>query len=211
MQVGVDEAGKGPVLGSMFVAAVRADPAALPGDVGDSKDIAPDYREALAETIRAVAAAVNIVEVPVDRIDAADSDMNSLTVEAHTEALQAVAVPDDDCFLDAGDTSERRFARRVTDALQQPLDPVAKHGADATYSIVGAASILAKSAREAHVTDLAETYGTVGSGYPSDPRTREFLTAYVEREGSLPPCARESWQTSQDAIARAEQTGFEDF
>ncbi|MUV90133.1 ribonuclease HII, partial [Halapricum sp. CBA1109] len=48
MRFGVDEAGKGPVLGSMFAAAVRADPADLPADVGDSKTIDAERREELA-------------------------------------------------------------------------------------------------------------------------------------------------------------------
>jgi len=51
MEFGADEAGKGPVLGSMFAAAVVVDPAALPDDVGDSKGITPERREELAATL----------------------------------------------------------------------------------------------------------------------------------------------------------------
>jgi ribonuclease HII len=79
---------------------------------------------------------------------------------------------------------------------------------------VGAASIVAKTARERHVERLAEAHtghGPVGSGYPSDPTTRRFLAAYVGEHGELPACARRSWSTSTDVLAAAEQSSLEEF
>ena len=209
MRVGVDEAGKGPVLGSMFAAAVRADPGTLPEEVGDSKGIPAERRERLASAVREAADAVAVVEVSVERIDDPDTDMNGLTVDAHAEALAGVAAPGDDALVDAADTNAVRFERRV--GGRAPPDVRAEHGADEAHAIVGAASILAKSAREAHVADLAAEYGAVGSGYPSDPTTREFLRSYVEDHGDLPACARASWQTSRDALAARDQASLEEF
>ncbi|NNC25056.1 ribonuclease HII, partial [Salinisphaera sp. USBA-960] len=80
-----------------------------------------------------------------------------------------------------------------TSASRRDVDLVAEHGADETHAIVGAASIVAKVARDNHVAALADEYGDVGSGYPGDTATREFLRAYVREHGSLPGCARESW------------------
>ena len=209
MRVGVDEAGKGPVLGSMFAAAVRADPAALPDEVGDSKGIPEDRRQRLAAEIRANSADVAVVEIPVERIDDPETDMNRLTVAAHAEALVAVATAEDRAVVDAGDVDAARFGRRV--AEQSPPRVEAAHGADASDPVVGAASILAKQAREGHVAELADTYGAVGSGYPSDPSTRRFLRGYVAAHDTLPDCARDSWQTSQDALAAREQASLEEF
>jgi len=87
----------------------------------------------------------------------------------------------------------------------------AEHGADDEYDLVAAASVVAKVARDAHVETLAEEYGDVGSGYPSDPTTREFLEGYVGEHGELPDCARASWQTSRDALAAAEQSALGEF
>jgi len=211
MRLGVDEAGKGPVLGSMFAAAVRVDPASLPADVDDSKALDPDRREELAGVIREVATAAAVVEIPVERIDDPGTDMNGLTVESHARALSAVVEDGDEDDVDAGDTNAVRFERNVADAVGADVDLRGEHGADETYPVVGAASILAKSAREAHVADLAAEYGSVGSGYPSDPTTREFLRAYVADHDTLPACARRSWQTSTDVLAAAEQSSLSEF
>ncbi|MFY4813890.1 ribonuclease HII [Haloarcula sp. AONF1] len=211
MRFGVDEAGKGPVLGSMFAAAVRADPVTLPDGVGDSKDIKPERRERLAEEIRESADAVGVAEVPVERIDADETDMNTLTVDAQATALSAVARDNLSGTVDAGDTDATRFGRRVADAVDADVTVTAEHGADETDTVVGAASIIAKVARDTHVTELAAEYGDVGSGYPSDQTTRAFLADYVDRHGELPACARRSWSTCDDVLAAASQSTLGDF
>ncbi|EMA22390.1 ribonuclease HII [Haloarcula argentinensis] len=211
MRFGVDEAGKGPVLGSMFAAAVRADPVTLPDGVGDSKDIKPERRERLAEEIRESADAVGVAEVPVERIDADETDMNTLTVDAQATALSTVARDNLSGTVDAGDTDATRFGRRVADAVDADVTVTAEHGADETDTVVGAASIIAKVARDAHVAELAVEYGDVGSGYPSDPTTRAFLADYVDRHGELPACARRSWSTCDDVLAAASQSTLGDF
>jgi len=211
MGFGVDEAGKGPVLGSMFAAAVRADPDSLPDGVGDSKGIAPARRERLDERIREAADAVAVAEIPVERIDDPDTDMNTLTVAAHSEALSAVAREGLTGTVDAGDTNAERFGRRVAERVDPTVDIAAEHGADETDPLVGAASIVAKVARDSHVESLADAHGEVGSGYPSDPTTRQFLADYVEAHGDLPECARESWSTCADVLAAAQQSTLDGF
>ncbi|PSP82742.1 ribonuclease HII [Halobacteriales archaeon QS_6_64_34] len=211
MRLGVDEAGKGPVLGSMFAAAVRADPADLPDGVGDSKGIAPAKREQLDERIRSVADAVAVAEISVSHIDDPEADMNTLTVAAHAEALSGVARDGLAGTVDAGDTDADRFGRRVADRVDAAVDITAEHGADETDPLVGAASIVAKVARDSHVGTLADTYGDVGSGYPSDPTTREFLADYVADHGELPDCARASWSTCEDVLAAAKQSSLGEF
>jgi len=207
---GVDEAGKGPVLGSMFAAAVAGDPADLPDGVADSKRLSPERRAALDARIRD-ACEVGVAEIPVARIDHPETDMNALTVDAQASALDAVAADGLAGYVDAGDVDEKRFGRRVAHGVAADVDVTAEHGADDEYTLVAAASVVAKVARDSHVETLAAAYGDVGSGYPSDPTTREFLEAYVREHGDLPDCARASWQTSRDAIAAAEQTGLDEF
>lgn len=212
MEFGVDEAGKGPVLGSMFAAAVRAPLSALPDGIDDSKRLSSARREALAASLRADdRIGIGIAEITAGRIDADDTNMNDLTVDAHAEALSAVVRAGDSGVCDAGDVDADRFARRVEERLDPPVTVVAEHGADGTDDLVGAASILAKSARERHVSRLATEFGDVGSGYPGDSTTRAFLREYVEEHGELPVCARKSWSTCDAVLAAAEQSALEDF
>lgn len=215
MRVGADEAGKGPVLGPMVAAAVRAEPSVLPGGLADSKRLSPARREELDAALRddddvGVATAV----VPVSRIDDPETDMNTLGVAAQAEALAAVADEGDDAVVDAADVSESRFGRRVTAALAAEgviASVTAEHGADDAHAIVSAASVVAKVERDRLVADLEAEYGDVGSGYPSDPTTRAFLADYVAEHGDLPACARRSWSTCEDLLARAEQSALDEF
>ena len=220
MPFGVDEAGKGPVLGSMFAAAVWVeDEDVLPDGIADSKRLSPTRRETLAERIRSDARiTVGVAEITTERIDDAHTDMNSLTVEAHAGSIEralsdvvdeATTTPMGLC--DACDTDADRFARRVADACDLEIVVDAEHGADDGSPVVGAASVIAKVERDAHVAALSTEYGEIGSGYPSDPTTRTFLEEYVATEAELPPCARTSWSTCTDVLETAGQRSLGEF
>ena len=217
-QVGSDEAGKGPVLGPMVAAAVRADSAALPDGVDDSKRLARATRESMAAALRNHdSVAVGVAVVPTDRIDDPETDMNSLTVAAQAEAIAAVARDGDTVVVDAGDVDAARFGRRVRSGVRSAGPSVAvhaAHGADATCPLVAAASVVAKVERDTTIDALNAEYpnhGPVGSGYPSDPETRAFLRRYVGDTGDLPDCARASWSTAADVLAAAEQSSLSEF
>lgn len=218
IRVGADEAGKGPVLGPMVAAAVRADSATLPDGIDDSKRVPVGRRETIAATLRERDdVTVGLGVVSTERIDDPETDMNSLTVAAQVEAVAAVARGGDTVVVDAGDVSEVRFGRRVREGVAAAgvdIDVVSEHGADESHLVVGAASIVAKVERDARIEAIAETYaddGSVGSGYPSDPKTREFLKRYVAEHGALPDCARRSWSTCADLLAANEQSSLAEF
>jgi ribonuclease HII len=212
MQIGADEAGKGPVLGPMVAAAVRAPVESIPDGVDDSKRLAPARRGDLAARLRDDDAVdVGLGVVTPARIDDPDTDMNSLTVAAQAEAVAAVVADDDALTVDAGDVDADRFGRRVRDALPVAVDVRAEHRADERHAHVAAASVVAKVERDARIEALAEEYGDVGSGYPSDARTRDFLADYVADHGELPACARASWSTCADVLAAAEQSSLAEF
>ena len=221
-QIGVDEAGKGPVIGPMVAAAVRAAEADLPDGIDDSKRLTAATRESIATQLReSPAAAVGLGVVTTDEIDDAETDMNSLTVAAQVRALGDVVIDGDHALVDAGDVSESRFARRVADGVADAgtdteggvaIDVTAEHGADEASQLVGAASIIAKVERDSRIDALSEDYDhDLGSGYPSDPTTRTFLADYVDRHGELPACARASWATCEDVVTAAEQSDLAEF
>ena len=215
MRIGVDEAGKGPVLGPMIAAAVRGPPTAIPDGVDDSKRLTPARRAALDAALRADdEVRVAVASVEPARIDDPTTDMNTLTVAGHAEALSALVADGDDVRCDAGDVDADRFARRVRDRIAVDCRVRAAHRADAEDAHVAAASVVAKVERDARVDDIRARYadyGDVGSGYPSDRTTREFLRRYVDAEGEVPACARASWSTCDDLLAAAEQSALDEF
>jgi ribonuclease HII len=199
----------------MIAAAVRAEPSALPEGIRDSKRLTPARREALADALReSDGVEVGVGVVSVERIDAPETDMNRLTVAAQVEAVAAIARDADAVIVDAGDVNEGRFGRRVCDGVAAAgvsVDVTAEHRADDRHALVGAASIVAKVERDARIESIADEYGDVGSGYPSDPATREFLRRYVDDHDALPGCARTSWKTCSDLLAAAEQSALSEF
>ncbi len=210
---GADEAGRGPVLGPMVAAAVAVDEGVtLPEGIDDSKRLAPARREVLAAALAEHdGIEVGISVVPVERIDDPETDMNTLTVEAQTAAIGEVVAGGECGVVDACDTDPERFARRVADRLPVEVSLVAEHGADARHETVAAASVVAKVERDRRVEALSAEYGPVGSGYPSDPATREFLARVVDETGELPACARRSWSTCEDVLAAARQRALSEF
>jgi ribonuclease HII len=73
-----------------------------------------------------------------------------------------------------------------------------EHKADQNHPVVSAASILAKVQRDKSVRDLEQSMNCIiGSGYPGDPLTIEFLGRWVVEHRDLPPCARHTWATAQ--------------
>lgn len=211
--IGVDEAGRGPVIGSLFIGAVAAtDRSLLPDAVDDSKRLAGATRHRLSGELTALDTVdTTVVELDVETIDTATDSLTQQVAAGFARAIDRLAGAGDEVVVDAGEADERRFQTRVTDLTSTAVSVDARIKADATDPLVGAASIVAKEAREAHVRDLATEYGDIGSGYPSDLTTRSFLLEYVEDHGELPACARRSWSTCDDILATAEQADLGSF
>ena len=200
---GVDEAGKGSVLGPMVVAAVGCqrvdDLADLP--IRDSKALRPRQREALYEVLTREFS-IAIVSIDASGIDEARGriSMNTCVAELHADVIRRLRP---DCaYVDACDVNAERYGRTVTALLDFPCEVVAEHRADARYMVVGAASIVAKVTRDRAIQELEERYGNIGSGYPSDPVTIEFLRGYIRDHGNPPPCARRTWKTVANLCQR---------
>lgn len=209
---GVDEAGKGPVLGPMVVAAVSGDPAVIPEGVADSKRLSAARREELAAELHAVEGLqIATVQVSVAEIDDEVSNLNVLTAHAHGAAVAAVADEGMPGCADAADIDIERYAHRVEEAVGFPVDLDAKHKADEYDVLVAAASIVAKVERDAVIAELQAEHGDIGSGYPSDPKTREFLKLYFAANGEFPPETRVSWKTCASLRAEVEQQGLSNF
>ena len=210
MQVaGVDEAGRGPLLGPMVIAIAsisrEKEELLVRMGVRDSKALTPSRRRALRALLERVLDyyAVRVVE-PAEVDEAVSKgQLNLLEARIIAELVRRAAseVELEVVYVDSPDPVSERFERLLTSLIGEGVRVVAENGADAKYVVVGAASIIAKTERDRIVEELKRKYGDFGSGYPSDPKTREFAERWLREHGEPPPFARKSWST-WSALAR---------
>jgi len=207
---GLDEAGRGCVIGPMAVAGVLVDEEGLAElvslGVKDSKALSPSTRERLASCIRSVALAYKVVLVQPEEIDKAVARKALNRLEANVMARIICDLCPDVAYVDASDVVEARFASMICACLPPGLDVqvIAKHGADARYPVVAAASILAKVERDRAIAELKRELGVdFGSGYPTDARTIAFIREWCKRHKGLPSFVRRSWRTARRTVTEA--------
>jgi len=208
----VDEAGKGSVLGPMVVAAVGVPSVDVFSDleVNDSKLLSSRMREHLYTIIR------KRFRVAMVRIDAHEIDeirkgmtMNACVARAHAQVIDRLSPTL--AYVDACDVNAIRYAGMVKSHLEQACEIVSEHHADQTFKVVSAASIVAKVTRDRAIAALSKKYGEIGSGYPSDPVTIAFLSAYIDEHKTPPPIARKSWKTVTTMIGKKQQSQLSEF
>jgi ribonuclease HII len=173
--------------------------------VRDSKALTPSRRRALRALLERVLDyyAVRVVE-PAEVDEAVSKgQLNLLEARIIAELVRRAAseVELEVVYVDSPDPVPERFERLLTSLIGEGVRVVAENGADAKYVVVGAASIIAKTERDRIVEELKRKYGDFGSGYPSDPKTREFAERWLREHGEPPPFARKSWST-WSALAR---------
>ncbi|NPA47432.1 MAG: ribonuclease HII, partial [Thermococci archaeon] len=193
------EAGRGPVIGPMVVAAVvieegRVEDLSSIG-VRDSKKLSPARRERLFEEILSTVDEIKVRVVPPEVVGDPAVNVNDLEVQVFGDVLNSLSLRPSVIYVDAADVDAERFASRLRERLSYEALIVAEHRADDRYPVVSAASIVAKVIRDREIEKIREVYGDVGSGYPSDPRTRRFLEDYLREHGDFPPVVRRSWKT----------------
>lgn len=197
---GLDEAGRGPVLGPMVLCGVVVDGEGLEemkrAGVRDSKLLSPGRRERLAPLILSLCRRAEVVELQPEEIDASlEGGINLNELEAREFARILNRLKPRVAYVDSPDPNPDLFRRRLGRHLEVEVELVVENSADRKYTVVGAASILAKVRRDARLAELRERYGELGSGYSHDPLTVRFLRRWVEEHGDLPPFARRSWET----------------
>ncbi len=199
MICGVDEAGRGPVIGPLVVAGVLADGSEIDGlvklGVKDSKMLSPSRREALYEEITSCFKfhVVYLSACDLDRLMAAKS-LNEIEAKCYAKVVEALAP--ETAYVDAADVSCRNFELMILKYIETRPKLVVEHKADERYPVVSAASIVAKVERDREIKRLHKIHGDFGSGYSSDERTQRFLKDYFQENGSFPVCVRKRWKTA---------------
>lgn len=169
IEAGCDEAGRGPLAGSVFCAAVILDPErvkAIPefAWLNDSKQLTEKQREALRPVIEREAVSWAVVEVTAEEID--QRNILQCSIIGMQRALDKLTVRPQHILVDGN-----KWKPYVPEGelLEIPATTVV-HG-DATYMSIAAASVLAKTYRDAYMLRLHEQYPQYGwdsnKGYPT--------------------------------------------
>ena len=168
---GVDEAGRGPLAGPVYAAAVILDPARRINGLADSKVLSAERRDILAVRIKERAVAWSVASASVEEIDRLNIFHASML--AMRRAVQGLAVKPDEAWIDGNACPPQMgcAARAFVDG-------------DALHKPISAASILAKTARDAEMRSLHERYPQYGFEKHKGYGTAEHLKA-LGRHG---PC-----------------------
>ncbi len=214
--LGIDDAGRGPVIGPMVLAGClmnKKTEAELKKDgVKDSKDITPKKREFLVEKIKSKIETFEVKIIPAKEIDSCNSNGTNLN---KLEAIKAAEIINTinkgykkiKIYIDCPSVSIQKWSDYLKTKIFNltNLEISCEHKADKNHVSVSAASILAKSAREKELQKLKEIYGEeIGSGYCSDSITMSFVSKHAvkyEKDGLF----RKTWETWKTAFRELTQ------
>jgi ribonuclease HII len=220
--LGIDDAGRGPIIGPMVMAGVLIDSKEEPKlkslGVKDSKQVIQNKRVLLAEEIRKIAISYHVVTIHPNEIDGREAGgLNLNKLEAVKAALiinqlnktnEKIKV-----VIDCPSTNIKKWESYLKGYVEKTenLDFFVEHKADVNHVSCSAASILAKVTREEEVEKIKKRIGKdFGSGYPSDPVTKKFIEEHGKKH-KKDGIIRETWATWQNQKAKKSQLKLNEF
>lgn len=225
--IGIDDAGRGPLIGPMILAGVlmTRDQENILRELGvkDSKQLTHPARVRLAELIKEHSISHKVVKSYPNEIDefvqTKGLNLNTLEAKKAAEIINFLNDRDDKIriVLDCPSINTKAWKLKLMEFVKNNgnIEVVCEHKADVNHPSVSAASILAKCAREEEVALIKkeyEKYGNIGSGYPADPVTKEFMKKHgkeLENSGIF----RKTWSTWTEMFGNKEkkQASLADF
>jgi len=202
---GVDDAGRGAIIGPLVVAGIVIEEDLLPRllniGVKDSKLLSPNKRKKLAEEVINIVNGYHVVKLApkeIDRVVESGRRLHKLNrLEAIAMAEIIKILKPEIVYVDASDVLAERFGSHIRELVPFKVHVISRHKADKMYPVVSAASIIAKVERDGEIARLRKRYGELGSGYPADPITIKFLRDWLEKHGSYPEFVRKSWKPAK--------------
>jgi len=215
---GIDEAGRGSIIGPLVIASVTADKRIIRKfsriGIKDSKKLSSKNREIFTKIIMNESNNVIISKLSEKKIDKAvklrkkylknknlvikNKIIGLNELEAHSMSRIMNKMNSHSVFVDSCDVKPERFKERIEKYLDSNIKIHSSHKADEKYVIVAAASIVAKYTRDNEILKLKRKFGEIGSGYPADPVTRIFLQKWLKKNKKVPDFTRKSWKTWED-------------
>jgi len=214
--LGIDEAGRGAVIGPLAIAGALIEEdkekELVKLGVRDSKKLSPKQRADLYHRIRSKIKSHRIIKISPEEIDTnkkTGGNLNDLELENMAKIINELKP--DIVYLDSIEANTMSVTAEITPKLKIDCKIIAECGADDKYPIVSAASILAKVDRDDAVSSLKHLYGDVGSGYPSDPTTKTFLRNWLNDHDDFPKIVRKTWETAEVLLGGKKQKKLGDY
>jgi ribonuclease HII len=204
--LGIDEAGRGAVVGPLVIAGTLFDESKFGKlyklKLKDSKELSRNQRENLEISIKNLTDDFIVIQIPARKIDQLREIRNLNRIEIDHMADITNALKPDKLIIDSVEANTGKIKKEILGKLEnKDIELVVENYADKNYPVVSAASILAKVVRDKSVSLLEDQvknkYGIIGSGYPSDPRTVQFLKNILEKDKKYPEFIRKSWFTAK--------------
>ena len=199
---GVDDAGRGSMIGPMVIAGISIEKKNIPKlrklGVRDSKKLSPKKRELLYKEIIKLVDDYHVIRIPPKTIDKYVFRHNLNHLEAKKMAAVITHLKSEISYVDSCDVNATRFGREISD-LSNKSKVRSYHYADSRFVVVSAASIIAKVSRDRSIARLNKNY-QFGSGYPSDKKSVNFVKKLVSAKKPLPSSVRKSWKPVQKIL-----------
>ena len=202
---GVDEAGRGSLLGPIIVAGISVSKKSISEltkcGIRDSKLISPKKRQSLFGHIINIAESICICRISIEDIDFHVFRNNLNLLEAEAMAITIGNMKSHKTYVDSCDVNPSRYQKTIRGFLgQHDTKLFSMHHADRLNVVVSGASIIAKVMRDSEISKIRIQYGDIGSGYPSDKKTIRFVKDWYTQKNEIPPFARKSWKPAQSIV-----------
>ena len=212
MFCGIDEAGRGSVMGPLVVGTVYCENDDILTSIGvkDSKKLTPNARERMFDLISGSHPTyVSIASAEDIDLRRKTRSLNVIELEMFVEV--ASHSPLTAIYADCPDINETGFARSMSSKLRDSKI-IAKHKADDIFPVVSAASIIAKVTRDRMIESIETEFGIpIGSGYPSDTVTMDFIEKWIKENGTPPKHTRCSWEPVRQLMTVSKNTRISDW
>tara|TARA_A100001037_G_scaffold4080_1_gene3909 strand:- start:82 stop:705 length:624 start_codon:yes stop_codon:yes gene_type:complete len=199
---GVDDAGRGSMIGPLVIAGIRIEKKNISKlrklGVRDSKKLSSKKRDLLYKEILKIVDSYHVIRIPPRTIDKYVFEHNLNHLEAKKMAEVISNLNPDISYVDSCDVNAARFGREISD-LSNKSKVKSYHYADSRFVVVSAASIIAKVSRDRSIMRLNKTTN-LGSGYPSDKKSVNYVKKIVSSKKPLPTSVRKSWKPVQKIL-----------
>ncbi len=217
--LGIDDAGRGPLIGPMVLAGCLIDEKTEAEfrkmGVRDSKQLTPKRREFFEKQVREKSKDCETVLLYPKEIDSKNAEgikLNELEAIACAKIINKLNNGNKKIkvIIDCPSVSISKWTDFLKTQIKDlsNLEICCEHKADRNHVVVSAASILAKTEREREVSKLKKKYGEIGSGYPSDPKTKKFLAKNAKKHNNK-GIFRKTWSTWKTHQSESKQQKLE--